>query len=239
MKLKALVLAGTAMAVLSFGSVQATTVDITMINGTGVPNDGWTAVTDNGIQVALRARTAYVGGVLPNDGNGNYFGTPGFAPAPHGANANWNWDFSVTNPRGLGTADYYISVDMDSSSAFNSVTYAVGTYPDNSYGDASTPNSGGDEGLYVNHLTDTVMQNSENITFYPQSAAGLDPMSAGIYNFSLFAVPLGAGANATHLSEVNMRVTIGDVSAPDGGATLGMLGMGFAGVVGLRKRLKK
>ena len=47
MKLKALVLAGTAMAVLSFGSVQATTVDITMINGTGVPNDGWTAVTDN------------------------------------------------------------------------------------------------------------------------------------------------------------------------------------------------
>lgn len=238
MKLKVLILAVMAIGViLTTPQTEAVTVDITTIMGTGIPDDGWTASTSNGIQLGLRARTAYVGGTLPNDGNGNYFGDPGFAPPPRDSQAAWNWDFSVLNEQGLLGADYYLTVDVDSSSTFVPFTIPLSLYTDNSYGTATTANSAGVEGTYALALNNTVMQNSQNIEFFPQSLFPLDPMDPGVYDFNLFAVTPGTQAGSPRLADVSMRVIIGDpsTSVPDGGATALMLSVGLLGLTSIRK----
>ncbi|MFA6314768.1 MAG: hypothetical protein WC648_00125 [Candidatus Paceibacterota bacterium] len=221
-------------------AVSANTIDITMIAGTGIQDDGWTAATSqNGIQLGLRARYAYVGGVLANDGNGTYTTTPGFAPAPHGSQAKWNYDMSVSNPSGLGSATYYISVDTDGGVAYNPLTFLVAAYGDNSYGTAATPNGGGIEGSFLLHVFDTVMQNSQNITFFPQSLYGLDPSVPGTYGFELFAVPFGAGPDATRLASVGMTVQVGDGRVPDHTTTGTLLAGSMLGLVYLSRKTKQ
>lgn len=225
-----------ALAVTNFSVQPAQGTTITAIYGSGNSDANWTAVTSGNIQLGLRAQPAYVGGSLVNNGSGTYYADPGFAPAPHASQANWNWAFSVLNNGGLLSADYYLSVDINQSAGFTGLVYSPGLYPDNSYGVAITGNGAGVEGLYATLAAgNTKMQNSENIMFLPQSAFLLDPSLPGIYDFNLYAVNHDAGPNTTHLADVSMRVVVGSSSVPDAGSTLGMLGASLAGLIFVRR----
>lgn len=221
----------------------AVTTTITSINGTGIPDDNWNAETSNGIQLGLRARPAYVAGSYTHDGDGTYNVPTGFAPPPKDSQAAWNYDFSVFNENGLINAEYYLSVDTSSSSAFVPLPIPVALYGDNSYGTISTPNSGGTEGLYaVNAPGNTVLQNSQNIMFLPQSLFGFDPNANGVYDFELYAVAAGAGTAGQRLASVDMTVIVGDAptsNVPEGGSAAMLLGMGVVALAGLKTRFGK
>jgi hypothetical protein len=227
-----------ALAVINFSvqPAQAVNTTITAIYGTGNSDANWTAVTSGNIQLALRAQPAYVGGLLANNGSGTYYTSPGFAPAPHGSQASWNWTFSVLNTGGLLSADYYLGVDTDPTAGFSAVVFSPVLYGDNSYGIVATANGAGVEGSYAALAAgNTIMQNSENITFFPQSAFGLNPALPGTYDFNLYAVGNGLGPNSIHLADVNMRVVVGSSSVPDVGSTLGMLGASLVGLIFVRR----
>lgn len=214
-------------------SASAADVSLTAIFGTGNPDAGWTATSQGSLQLALRARNT-VTGATPGNGAGVYT----FA-----AGTTWNFDFSFNvNADGSGSGplanyQFTLQVDTDPRAGQSFVTIDPSLYPDNSYGTGATANGGGVEGTFgaPNFLgaTNTVMQGSQNLGFFPFLA---NPAQPGTYDFrisatllqdqSIVAFPKPASAPAA--DPLSIRVVITDARVPDGGATVAL----FAGALG-------
>lgn len=207
---------------------------ITAIFGSGNPDTGWVSDTQNGVQVAVRAKNR-TDGSTPNNGAGVYSFATGTAPAS--TRARWNWEFSA-NSDVLGTSgdsllDYtwLLSVDTDPSAAASFTTFnPFAFYLDNELGNNSTANGAGvidpfNLGLY------NVGQNSQNITFAPWS---LDPNANATYDF-VFAAYDGTRQIAS--TEMQVVVGSGGTRVPDNGSTFGMMAM-MGALIPIYRRLR-
>jgi len=194
--------------------------DITAIFGAGNPSTGWTADSENGVTLALRAKNRDTGDTS------NTLGVYSFATgssASNSARALWNFEFSID--QGTGTNyEYYLQIDTDPSTGINSI-FGGPINPFAAFGDNAT--------------LDSVTQNSENITFF-----GGDKNAAGIYSYELYAVAAGAGISGTRLADTSITVNVGspsqnDTSVPDAGTTLTLLGMAFSGIEVFRRKASR
>lgn len=215
---------------LAMGSVAAGAT-ITTIYGSGNPDTGWTADTENGITLALRAKNR-TNGATPTDGFGTY--TFANAPAPRGL---WNYDFSIsTGTAPLTTFTYQLKVDRDPTAGVLYTTVDPLSYWfDNSFGTAGTANGAGVEGpAFMFAGSSTVVQNSQNITFgsYPGGALALDQNAT--YDYQLLAF----NGNGVQQASVSMKVVVGagGANVPDASSTLVLFGLCAAGLLGFRRR---
>lgn len=162
----AILAAGLASAMSASASITTTpNATITAIFGSGNPNGGWQEVTDTGnnIQLGLRAKERY-GAVGTHDGSGNYT-----LPSPWNIefSVNVNADGSVAGPS-LASTGYSYLLNVDGLYSFD-----LATILDNSYGNSSTANSAGVEGLFSAFgSSNSIMQNSEQVTYTPGDGSG-------------------------------------------------------------------
>jgi hypothetical protein len=215
---------------------------ITAIYGGGNPDTGWTTDTGGNIQLGLRAKNRTTGDTS-NVGGVYSFAT---APSPRGL---WNYEFSInSNASGvsgganLDAYNFYLAVDRDPSAGtsfqvINPLTYWL----DNSYGNNSTANGAGVEGLFaILGPLSNIAQNSQNITFgdYPGGALPLDANAT--YTYDLYATAKG-DTSGRHIADVSIDVVVGNGGArvPEGGSSVMMLGLGLVGLVGLGLRKQK
>lgn len=182
--------------------------NITAIYGSGNPDTGWTASTDSGITLALRAKNRENASTLNVSG---VYNVPVGYQLPANNRAQWNWEFSVqTDPGLVLDNDYYVNIDLDPSGCVGYVTAEVLTYwNDNSFGDATTLNGQGSENFALSSPTATVMQQSQNLRF-----VGGDPNLNATYNYVLYAVAKGAGPDGVRLVETSITVVVGTGGIP-------------------------
>lgn len=82
---------------------------------------------------------------------------------------------------------------------------------DNSFGTSSTLNGQGQEGpAWMYSGTSTVVQQSQNVMFYPGMTA-----ADATYVYTLYAVPLGSGSDAEPIVSVSITVVVGIGGTPD------------------------
>jgi hypothetical protein len=207
---------------------------ITAIYGSGNPAEGWTDTVVGDLQLALRAKDRVTGAAVNVDGTYSY----ATAPAPRGL---WNYEFSINSDKGDGATslaaspyDFYLTIDLDPSQAFNGVTVnPLTAWSDNAYGKNSTLSGAGNDGTFAAFgALNNIAQNSQNITFL---GLPLDPNAT--YDYELFAVAKGAGANGSRVASVDMTVIVGagGAAVPDAGASAILLGIGVAGLAGFRR----
>jgi len=200
---------------------------ITAIYGSGNPNVGWNSSTmSDGSVLALMADNRHTGAV-PNNGDGSYSFPTGTDPS-NPARALWNFAIDVSNGATLGSQPFakYI-VSIMGPGGVNS-SFLMQSVPDNAY----QTSSGVHTGTFATYGSGaTVMQNSENLLFFPGGNANLP----GDYNISLVEnTPAGI------VNEVDIVVHVGSV--PDvGSSTAGLLALSLAplGLIGAWLRRKK
>lgn len=222
---------------------------ITAIFGSGNPDGGWTTGTGGGIELGLRAKNRDDGST-PNV-DGVYSFPTGYAVG-NPARALWNFEFSIdTGAQSLSTYDFYLGIDTDAGAGVNyliSLVDPLSAFGGNSFGKWNTLNGQGVEISLTDALNEgyTVAQNSQNIAFF-----GQNPEAPGIYDYRLFAVtkdvnnsPLAPSGghpiaqNSSPVADVNIQVRVGNSTAvPDAGSTFALLGLGLAGLAGLRRRI--
>ncbi|MEK7641677.1 MAG: PEP-CTERM sorting domain-containing protein [Patescibacteria group bacterium] len=182
------------------------------IYGGGNPNTGWvTSFNPNlNLNLSLRAKDRSDGST-PNNGAGTYLFSPGSYAGP--VRAKWNYEFSInTDPSNGGLQklddfDFYLSANGPGFGPFT--INVLTTYLDNSYGDNTTANGAGVEGLSgVFAPFNNIGQNSQNIVF-----AGGDLNALGLYSFSLYATALGAGSGGARVAQVDMAVLVPEPSS--------------------------
>jgi hypothetical protein len=231
MKKLILALVCTAVSPLAFADLY--NQNVTAIYGSGNPDAGWTTDTASGITLALRAKNRTTG-ATPNV-NGVYSFATGVVP-PANNRAIWNYEFSVNSGGSfLNAYDYYLSIDTDASQGVSFTTInALTVFGDNSYGTAVTLNGQGVEGPAATYAgSNSVAQNSQNIVFI-----GLNPYLDATYNYQLFAVAAGAGAQGARLNEVDMTVVVGagGAAVPDAASSSLLIGLGLAALACARLR---
>ena len=189
--------------------------------GTGIDNNNAAITTisvadpftQNGdtITLGLEANPRGTPGILGNNSTtATYFATTG-SSAGHPALANWNMGFFIGSSPDLTLSRYSFTLTYGLEGG-SSATLNPMTIGDNK----GAPNSA---------------QNSENLgfSFLSIPLGGFDPNAVGIYDFTLTAY-LGTVQNSTTLlgsdtAKVNVR------SVPDGGNTLGLLGVAACGLL--------
>ncbi len=212
---------------------------VTAINGTDNPDGFWNSYLNTGLnlQLSLRAQTTIIGTIptSPNNGAGTFTFPAGTKPGS--TKATWDYWFSInTNPSGTGANhlniyDFYLTFDTPSAPGtfFTPINVLTGI-GDNAYGNNSTLNGQGVIGTPATSpalvLNNNIAQNAENISF-----SGLSTSVAGNYDFELYAVTAGAGANGTRLGEADMTVNVVPVPEP---SILAMTGLGFFSLLILR-----
>lgn len=217
------------------------------INGrTANPDGYWNSVLDTGLnlQLSLRAQTTeFLIPSSPNDGAGTFFFPVGYS-IYSGVKAKWGDWFSInTDYTGLGgnklTAfDFYLTYDTPAApGTFRTPFNVLTDFTDNSYGDNATANHAGIVGTPSTsaglQATYNIAQNAENIGF-----EGLTPNLVGNYDYQLYAVAAGAGANGTRLLEADMIVQVQATPEP---TTLALAGLGLMAMLALpptRRSLK-
>ncbi|MEJ0017382.1 MAG: PEP-CTERM sorting domain-containing protein [Acetobacteraceae bacterium] len=196
-------------------------------NGSGNPQGGFTVVTDNGIELGLRAKQR---GQLPIYWNSDnlYYVPTGLS----GGAAFWNYEFSIdVRPGGVGAhtlSEYVFGLTISdgvNTQTVNPVTY----WTDDSYYGNTAGNT-----MVAKHVggliaSDWVAQNSENPKFGDYPLAGFfDPNAQGVYTFTLTA------ALASAPTEILASDTM-VVSTPEP-ASLAVLGFACLGLIGARRR---
>jgi hypothetical protein len=216
-----LVFAGPALAVTEYD--QDVTPDV--IFGSGNSNGGFTTDRQNGIEIGLRAKVPFVGGL-----NSNGDGTYSYSLAE--ADPKWNFDFTVntdfsgTTGLKLDELTYELGMDADPSLntdflAFDAITPdVVASFFDHSIGDNFTANGGGTEaGNAVDYAAllanNNVLQQSWRYAFFPfPPLDGYDPSIPGTYAVYLLA----KDASGAVVARTDIQVLIG--GAPAVGPTL-------------------
>lgn len=196
--------------------------NITAIFGSGNPDTGWTVSQSGSITLALRAKNRVTASTFNVDGV--YLEPAGLVP-PNNNRAFWNFELSVSSgstpltpmePVPLGSVeypDYYLVIDRDPSTGNkdNLVVPVLGFWTDNSFGTSSTLNGQGVEGFsWMYSGVSTVVQQSQNIMFYPGMTA-----DDATYVYNLYAVPSGSGPDAEPIVSVSITVIVGEGGVPD------------------------
>lgn len=229
----------------SFAQAHALVLDGNVTNsviyGDGNANGDWTLARSNGIELGLRAKLRYVGNIDP--GNDSTYNAP---TGLSGSYAKWNFDFSINSnfdgSTGLnvGALNYSLFLDKDPSQGVNFISYnPVTGHGDNSFGTNATAQSQGVEannsGEFAAYLSSyNLVQNSQNLSW---AGIGFNPFINGTYEFVLNAYDLRGSVLASTL----MTVIVGNGGAPVATpepATLLLGGLGLAGMVLLRRRMK-
>ncbi|RZL30436.1 MAG: hypothetical protein EOP35_23815, partial [Rubrivivax sp.] len=122
---------------------------ITAIFGSGVGDNGWTAQSGSGVELALRARERFPVPTnnVPSNGAGTYNFSDTTAYSLYGFNnlASWNFDFSINS----GTASvsgytYQLGIDTDASAGMSfTVLDPLAVFNDNSFGNNGTTQGNG------------------------------------------------------------------------------------------------
>jgi len=198
---------------------------ITSIFGTGGnPAGGWAAQVDGGLTLALRAKNRTTG-TITDDGFSTYTQTAGTIA---GGLANWNIEFSISDPN-LTTdgITYQVGFDTDPTAA-QSITWvnALTSGAGDAYGTSATGNGAGTSSFVTG---DTKVQNSENIEFL-----GQNPSLPGEYTYYLDAY------NSSGVLIDSDHIQVNVVAAPDASSTLtlGALSFGFLLLPTVLRRFK-
>lgn len=199
----------------TFGALPSAT-----FGGSGIYNDavlqstmtfGANTMSPNTITVGLSATPRGVGPELANNGVNTFYADPGPGSSP--TRSKWNMDFDISSSLGNFTG-YTLTLLYGKQGG---PTYSLNLL-------TAFPDSTGAPGSW---------QNSENLTFGQFSSMGFDLNATGIYDFTV-QVQKGdfVGTSGT------MHVNVGNaMAAPDGGYSAALLGFGFVGLMGLKKRL--
>lgn len=207
---------------------------------------GWTTASFGDLTLGLRARN------IDDNSTANVSGEYGFSAGYSSVNTSlalWNYEFSISGSQvSLDQYNFYLGVDADPTELVNYQLSLIN--PIGLYGNAI----GTSGGL-------TFIQGSLNIVNYVElGIPSPDPNAAGIFDYRLFAVSkLGPGdinnspilspggddfilnlpaTESTPVADANIRVTVSKgASVPDGGSTFAFLGLGLAGLAGLRRRI--
>lgn len=202
--------------------------NVIAIFGAGNPNTGWATDSNNGLVLGLRAKNRETGSTA--NVNGVYAEPAGYQ-APALTRARWNFEWSVDSGGvSLDNYEVYVSIDNDPSVGISENVVPMADIPDNSFGNSTTANSAGVEGLWATLApANSVAQQSHNITFYP--SLGFDPNANATYEFEVYAVAAGDGPDGEKLASVSITVVVGT-----GGQTVQQLidaiGAGWTGTHG-------
>jgi hypothetical protein len=257
------VLAGFAMAAASTASASGITLyNATLVSpgtnpatpgwydGTGNPNGGFTSVTDNGIEIALRAKQRQSPSVIASPDN--VYHVPAGAqvgPPADPTKAWWNYDFSVDlRPLGVGTL-----------TLANVAPFSTLTVQDLTKGTSATIN-------FLNYWTDDSTWGSGGKTIEtPANKSAVfaanwgaqnsqNPIFGGFPLTVFFGVPFDMNANDYYrftmivatadgtLATDSIDVAVGTVTAPLGiaavpePATMTLLATGLAGLYVRRRK---
>ncbi len=218
---------------------------ITAIFGSGVGDNGWTAQTNAGVVLALRARERFPvpNNTVPSNGAGTYTFSDTNAYSLYGYNnlASWNFDFSIN----AGTAavngyTYLLGIDTNSSQGVNFLTFdPLAVFNDNSFGNAGTTMGNGTDATAATKAglaaANSIAQNSENFGWLN---AAFNPTVNGTYSIYLAAFDQ-AGLQVTR-SDITVVVGAGGAALPEPAsmALVGIAALGM-GVAGRRRRSAK
>ena len=185
--------------------------------GAGNENGQFTIGTENGIELALRAKN--YGGALIDGSSGVYHTDPGLSAIGLAAGKNravWNFDFSAnTGANSLGNYVFMLGMDNDPSAATSYDYINIALYGDN-------------------HVLGNSVQNSQNIIFYPSGPLGpFNINTPGLYNFSLTAYAANDTARATALASTEILVAVPEPES------MAMMGLGLLGLALARRRRAK
>lgn len=208
--------------------------------GAGNPNGGFKTVTDNGVQVALRAKQRQDPAVIhtATDVYNVEAGTQGTGGAPvNNARAWWNYEFGIDlSAAGLTLADVTTVFTLaDLTAGASGTTDILTEWPDN-----DTWGAGGESAGNLQLLTDWSAQNSQNpvfIQFPPNDAPGYvyDWDNEHYYRMTLSVFGLSGDLLATNFIDIAVGDAVAPAAVPEPG-TIGLMAAGLAGLVIARRR---
>ena len=198
----------------------ATGAPLGWYNGTGNPQGGFTVVTENGIELGLRAKLRQSPLVI--DSSNNVYQVPTGDQNP--GHALWNYEYSIDlGPNGTNLLFKDVSITLTVSK--NGGPAQNFTFPpDNSFWGASGKVVGD-----PNFLNDWGAQNSENPEFSNFPIPGFDSSEVADYTFTLSVFALNDTLLASDTIEVDA------VPEP---STLSIAAIGLVGFFAARRRRK-
>lgn len=177
--------------------------------GNGIPNDSVAITTIDGVTLGLSAAQRYGSPVVTDDNAGNFFAAVGSYGAPVPAYGKWNFNFSITGLSGGKVVELYYDLDAGANSSVGTSLLITGNYEDS-----------WNLGMGFLNTTST-----------------FSPLNNGEYDFAL-VLRDSAGAELGR-SAITVNVGSGAASVPDSSATIGLMGLAFAGLVAFRRRFGK
>lgn len=203
--------------------------DITAIYGTGNPDNPWVTATTGDVTAGLRFRKRFTD-YSPTD----YLGTFYFD-----LDTEVNVDFSVSTGSVM-LSNYYYGFGMDIDPAAGSEMFLpyffdpILVLGDNSYGTSSTANGAGIEGSSLLASTNTVAQNSGQLSFF-----GIDTSVPGEYKSFLGIYTKGEIPELIAQTEVTVIISDWPKEVPDSGGTFALGALAIGGLIVAKSRVKK